>query len=187
MGQLVHEGDPDPDGEGGPPHLDARLGGVVEGERAGIDHLVVGVEQVDVAGRQPQGAQLRGVALELFAVLVVERRLVFAGLRGVVRSREEVDVDRMVEGQTPLVLHEGGEVGDPGVPCVGVAGPAGAELDERGKGSEHPQAHGHDDDRDCPSGRPHVSDARPTATSSGSSDSGAATVAESSISLRPTR
>src|SRR3546814_2394852 len=70
MGELVHQRDLQADRDLRAPYLDALVGGVVEGERPGVGHGVVGLEEVDLAGGQAEGAQLGGVAIELGLLLV---------------------------------------------------------------------------------------------------------------------
>ena len=122
VGELVDEGDLEADGHLGAAHPDALVGGVVERERAAVDHAVERLVEVELARRHAEGAELPGVVLEVGSLAVLRRPLVvLGGRRGVLGGGEEVDVHRVVEVEVALVLDEGGEVGDPGIPLVGVA------------------------------------------------------------------
>ena len=107
MGELVHERDLEPDAHLGAADAHPLVGGVVERERAAVGHLVEGVEQVELAGRDPKGPELgrrtgRGPP--------ARRRLTAASSSvvwpGVLLGGEEVDVDGMLELEAPLVLDE---------------------------------------------------------------------------------
>ena len=137
VGELVRERHLEPDGHGGAPDLHPLVDGVVEGQGARVGHLVVGSEQVEGAGRDAEGPQLAGVALELDPVLVREPALLARRLLRVVGRAEEVDVHGVVEAQPARLLDEGHDVGHPRIPGVGVRGPVVDRPGERGGHPEH--------------------------------------------------
>ena len=104
------------------PDADALVGGVVERERAAVGHLVEGLEQVELARRHAEGPQLgRRSRSSSARSSSATAAVVIGGLLRVLGRGEEVDVHGVVEVEAALVLDEGGQVGDAGVPLVGVA------------------------------------------------------------------
>ena len=84
VGELVDEGDLEADGHLRAAHSDALVGGVVERERAAVDHAVERLVEVELARRHAERAQLPGVVLEVGPLGLLRRPVVvLGGLRGV--------------------------------------------------------------------------------------------------------
>ena len=95
VGELVDEGDLEADGHLRAAHADALVGGVVEGQRAAVDHAVEGLVEVELARRHAEGPQLAGVVVEVGPLGLLGRPAVAVGRdRGVLGRGEEVDVHR---------------------------------------------------------------------------------------------